>query len=305
MLAQFTYPLVDLGLIKVEKGKYFFCNDASDWDKRLTDFYQIYLHIEGNDKDVLEEYFALPKDYFPGFYRFLEEDRENLSGVKGQVTGPLTAGLQVKDYRGYDSCYDETLFDIIIKTIAMEGAWQIQKLKTFQQPILISIDEPGLYACGSSSYISIQREKIQESLQFIAGWFHKEEAASGLHSCAGIDWSIPLLANILVLSFDAYNYFHTIIGYVEELNEFFQRGGILAWGLVPTSKDVYQESALSLFEELQKNQATLIRRGVDEEMVKNRFLITPSCGCGSLEEDLTRRIYQLTCELAQLARKNR
>lgn len=300
IIPQFTYPLERLGLIEGEKDKYSFTNGDPDWEKRLTEYYQLYLDIEAGDEDLLEEYYALPEDFFPGFYLMQKERTESIRAIKGQVSGPLTVGLQVKDYRGRDSFYDETLRDVLRKTIALEATWQIKRLQLFQSPVLISIDDPGIYACGSSAYISIRREDVLSSLQYLSSTIQRQGAFAGIHCCAGIDWSLPLQSNIDVLSFDAYGYFHTIIGYTDDINSFFHQGGLLAWGLIPTNENAYHETAQSLLQRLKKDQATLIRRGVHEERVKEQLLLSPSCGCGTLEGDLARRVYSLTEELVNL-----
>ncbi len=304
LIPQFTSPLQKLGLIRGEKEKYFFVNHDPDWEKKLTDFYQLYLDIEAGGIELLHEYFALPRDFFPGFYLFLEEERETIRAVKGQVSGPLSVGLQVKDANGRDSFYDTDLRDVIKKTISLEAEWQIVELNSFKLPVLISIDDPGIYACGSSAYISISREDVLTTLRFLSEEIQKESAHVGLHSCTGIDWSLPLESNLQVVSFDAYNYFHTMIGYIEEMNSFLEAGGILAWGLVPTNEMAYQETAKSLLERLRENQDTLIRRGIHRSALLERILFTPSCGCGTLDLQLAERVYSLTRELVELYKRN-
>lgn len=305
IISQFTYPLEKMGLVKRREGKYWFCTSDNDWNEKLTDYYQIYLAIEAGDTDLLEDYFALPKEYFPGFYLFLAEEKKGIKAVKGQVSGPLTVGLSVKDEEGRDSFYHEDLRDIILKSIALEAIWQIKHLHQFSVPILISIDDPGIYACGSSAYICINRKQVLSSLRILSSMIQEQGAHVGLHSCAGIDWSLPLQSNIQVLSFDAYSYFHTIIGYIEELNSFLKSGGILAWGMVPTSQEAYSNTGENLLKVLMKNQETLIRRGADRERLKKQLLITPSCGCGTLEEPLAEKIYSLTGELVRLYQESR
>lgn len=43
----------------------------------------------------------------------------------------------------------------------------------------------------------------------------------------------------------------------------------------------------------------LVKQGAGEAYVRNRCLITPSCGMGTLAEALAGRIYRLTASLAE------
>ena len=53
--------------------------------------------------------------------------------VKGQITGPLTAGLSFKDETGKDIIHNEMLFDAVVKGLAMKAAWQIRELEAVRK----------------------------------------------------------------------------------------------------------------------------------------------------------------------------
>ena len=88
---------------------------------------------------------------------------------------------------------------------------------------------------GSSAYISITGSDIQKDLNEIITFIHQENSYVAIHCCENTDWSMLLATDIDILSFDAYSFFDKLLLYAESLKGFIARGGILAWGLIPTS----------------------------------------------------------------------
>ena len=101
-----------------------------------------------------------------------------------------------------------------------------------------------------------------------------------------------------MISFDAYDYLTSLAVYGDLLNSFLKQGGVLAWGLVPTSEAVLQEDGSSLMRRLLEGMEFLARRGVDRTLLGRRLMFTPSCGTGTLSEELAGRVYDLVAALA-------
>ena len=53
-----------------------------------------------------------------------------------------------------------------------------------------------------------------------------------------------------------------------------------------------------LFNKLLKAKSYLINKGIDENLIDNNSLISPSCGCGSLSVELAEKAIKLTKELS-------
>ncbi|MCG8401799.1 MAG: hypothetical protein MJA84_09400 [Firmicutes bacterium] len=299
---QFLYPLVRLGLLEKRGDKIVFPVDNPAWPERLTEFYTIFLAAETGDTDALAA-FAFPPASASGYYSFVEDLRQNGTGraryLKGHLAGPLTIGFQLKDERGRLAYYEEQLRDLLVKTLAMHAGWQAAALGKFELPVIIFMDEPGIRVYGSSSYITVTREMVLDDLNTIAGAIHAAGGLAGVHSCDAIDWSLLYQSNLKIVNLDAYQYGDSLLPYVKEMKDFLERGGVMAWGAVPTYDKAFEEDADSLLARLEALWTELTRRGVDREVLLRRSLITPACGAGLLEPALAERIYRLTRELSQ------
>ncbi len=304
---QFLRPLVTTGLLCDDGEKIYFRHESPGFDTALTEFYTIYLAFESGDSSALKE-FALPPEAAAGFYAFLSslesEGTGNALLLKGHVVGPLTVGFQVKDERGRFAYYSDMLRDLIVKTITLNAIWQVVKLSRFGLPVLVFVDDPALGVFGHSSYITVTREMIEDDLSAVLAAVRSAGGFMGLHCCDAIDWSIPLGLGLDVLSFDAYNYFSSLLPYTGELERFLTGGGMLAWGIVPTSPDdIYRETEDSLINKLRGEWKELADRGVPQELLSSSCLITPACGVGLLGAAAAERVYFLTQALSRRIRE--
>jgi len=162
----------------------------------------------------------------------------------------------------------------------------IEEVKASAQPIIMFIDEPYLVSVGSS-FVSIKKEDVIKQLNEIISAIHKEGAFAGVHCCGNTDWSILLDTDIDILNFDAYDYLDALLLYPDRLKKFFAKGGVAAPGIVPTSEKIEQETSEKLSEKLKAYVDKLAAKGIDKELITKNSIITPSCGCGSLPEELT------------------
>ncbi len=83
---------------------------------------------------------------------------------------------------------------------------------------------------------------------------------------------------------------------------FLEKGGVLAWGIVPTSSKIEGETADSLVKRLNTLVAGLAGKGIPENLIWEKCLLTPSCGTGSLSRELSERVFAV---LQQVSRKLR
>ncbi len=299
---QFIGPLTKVGLMTVNGPKVYFNTDDPDWAAKLGEFYAIYLAAAEGDEKALQ-HFAFPQESAKGYYDFVKYLHENGTGealcLKGQVSGPLTVGFALTDQNRRSAYYDLQIRDVLMKVLAMQGKLQARELGQFGLPVMIFIDDPGLFACGNSSYVTLDRKEIIAELNIIMEPIHEMGAAVGVHSCAGMDWSILMQSNTQVISFDAYGYFNSLASYTAELKPFLDRGGVLAWGIVPTSEKLVDEDSAHLVQLFNERLELLAAKGIKGETLLRQALITPSCGTGTLSGELAEKVYTTSVEVSE------
>lgn len=295
---QYLNYLVQLGLLN---GDRVLRTDRPDWETRVADFFTSYLEAE-EDKGEALGLLATPREAAPGFYAFCERLAAQGPGkavaLKGQLAGPLSVGLNLFDPAQHPAYYDPQLRELIVKCLAAQARWQVEQLKQFGLPVLLFVDDPAIAAWGSSTYITLDRGEIIASLGDIAAAVHASGGLAGAHSCAGVDWSMFIEAGYDIVSFDAYHYFPSLLGYLGEWQEFLARGGMLAWGIVPTSDEAWAETPVTLEARWQEQLGRLADAGLPVDVMRAQMLITPSCGAGLLPVSLAEHIYALVNELA-------
>jgi hypothetical protein len=297
-VAQYLAPLIKQGIVAIKAGgSPYFNQDDARWEERCLSFYELLL----DDSASALEPFAFPPEAAAGFYAFTagkEYIPDEAVCLKGQLSGPVTVGFQVTDARGTPSFYTPSLREILVKTLTAQARWQAARLKALSLPALLFIDDPGLYNYGSSNAVGLGRPEIQASLQEIIEAVRAEGCFTGVHCCAATDWSLLFELPLDLVSFDAYDYFPSLQVYAEDLECFLERGGALAWGIVPSSEKAWQEDSTSLQRLLEEKMAALAWQGVSEERLRSQYIITPACGTGTLDAGLAERIYRLTSQLA-------
>jgi len=145
---------------------------------------------------------------------------------------------------------------------------------------------------------ALAREMILESLNTVIKAIHHQAARVGIHSCDATDWSLLFASGTDIVSFDAYRFSDSMTCYAPELQGFLERGGRVAWGIVPTSEEAFSETRDSLLARLLDLWNKLAGLGVDRQQLRQQSMITPACGTGLLSIDLAQRIYKLTTEVS-------
>ena len=140
------------------------------------------------------------------------------------------------------------LFDAVVKGLAMKAAWQVRELGRFGKPVIIFIDEPAMESLGSA-FSAVSSEVVAEKLNEIIDVIHELGGIAGIHCCGNTDWPLLFNSNVDIVNFDAFGYMEKVMLYPEDIRKFLDRGGALAWGIVPTSAYTGTETA----EELRQN----------------------------------------------------
>lgn len=290
------------GIVVDEDARRVYFDTARDVIGELETLFGLYLD---DDIDAL----AIGRDYAKGFYNFLDimknEAYVELKALKGHITGPVSTGLAVADQNRRPGLYDDTLREGILKTLAMKAKYQVKKFKELRPdlPALIFIDEPYLMSFGSA-FVSLNRDQVLSYLEEIIGAI---DGLTGIHCCGNTDWSLLAETSVDIISFDAYGYSETIALYPKEIKAFLDRGGMLAWGIVPSGlpspDQVGKESVESLIEKLEAGMQMLVDKGIDKEQLVHQALITPNCGTGSMNPLFAERTFTLSREVSEAMQK--
>lgn len=296
---QYSATLPGIVLDQANEKVYF--DTSHDITPALEIFYENYL------ADDLAA-FALKNEYAAGFFEMLQVLKDvNVEWAKGQVIGPISFGLTISDQDLRASLYDDLLADAIVKNMAMNARWQIQQLKSVAPNTMLFVDEPYMASFGSA-YISLDRGEVIAMLDEVFNAIHQEGALAGVHCCANTDWSVLLNTTVDILNLDAYGYLENLALYPAELSRFLERGGVIAWGIVPNDEHIHQESVANLSQKLLAGMQLIEdkskARGVtlDVEMLKARSLITSSCGLGSTSVEVAEKVIDTLAEMGRSLR---
>ena len=269
-------------------------------------FYPEYRAVE------LEEFFnkflAEDPDLFPisrGFAEGLEVFVQKAAGrtwpvVKGHLTGPITFCTGIYDADKNPLYSDADLRDAAVKALVRKVQWQIKQLKPLaSEQVMIFVDEPVLAAYGSSTYIYVSEEAVVEMLGEVFAAITEAGAIPGIHICGNSDWGMIVRSGVQVVNFDAYQYGASIALYAKDIQTLLERGGSIAWGIVPTTTAIHKESVPSLVALLSTCFEGLIKKGFSKDLLRERAILTPSCGTGSLTPELAQQVFGMLAEVRQ------
>ncbi len=280
-----------------EKARMYF-DTSGDYSEDFGAFYEKYMEAMDPDSGSGDcSAMAIGPDYSRGIHAL--EARLGAEGgkrpyVKVQTTGPCSFALTVTDENKRAIYYNEEFRDVIVKALAMKCRWQIAKFRPFAEAIICFIDEPILSAFGSSTYISVRREDVVALIAELVDAIHADGAIAGVHCCGNTDWSILVDAGADLLNFDAFGYGETVALYGQALRRHFDRGGNLAWGIVPTSVAIREQTVDGLAARYGELVDHLAREcGSDRSLILDRTVVTPSCGTGSMETADAERVFEM------------
>lgn len=287
-------------ILELDKGRMYF-DTTGDCSEDLAVFYEGFMTAEeSGDYEVA----AISPDFsagIPALESKLATAGAKLPFVKCQTTGPLSFALTITDQDKRAIYYNEEFVDVIVKALSMKCRWQIQKFQPFAEKVICFIDEPILSAFGSSTYVSVQREDVISKLNEVIEAVHAENGIAGVHCCGNTEWSILVDAGVDVVNFDAFDFGETVSLYPDHMKrQIIERGNALAWGVVPTSPKIREQTVESLVDLYEHVTDVLSQKaGIDKKVIAEHAFITPSCGTGSLEVSDAERVFKLLGETSQ------
>jgi methionine synthase II (cobalamin-independent) len=255
-------------------------------------------------EDKYEE-FKISSEFAKGFYalkeRFIKDLPKTVKILKGHVTGPISFGLSMHDETGKSILYNDNMRDVVIKILALKAKWQVNEFLKINKDItpMIFFDEPYLTQIGTP-FVSIQRD---EAVEMLNTCLDEVEGIKGIHICGNTDWALVTDTHTDIINFDAYAYPETLSLYPEEIGAFLKRGGMIAWGVTPSTEAIAKEDKNSILAKFENAVELLCNTGVDKDFLLRRSFISPSCGTGSLPEELAENVFKLNYEVSNIIRE--
>jgi methionine synthase II (cobalamin-independent) len=233
---------------------------------------------------------ALEGPPFAGTRAFLAAVAGRTGAVKLQLPGPLTIGTALLSHG-----VKADLAYAVAASAVNQRAKHLVALARAALPeatIVVFVDEPALHGGVIGLPVPVDRviDMVSGALASI-----EADAVTGIHCCGETDWRIPLQAGPQVLSLPA----TAEIGpYTGALASFVERGGWLAWGVVPT--DGPRSGTVGrLWRTVASRWCELVQAGCDPVRLRHHTLLTPECGLALHTVGQAERIFDLVHQLAE------
>lgn len=300
MIVQF---LENLPGITDSGEKIYLDNESDEFFEQLEELFMNYEEIiSGSNIELLDNY-QISDKYSSTIKPFLEIVKKNKPNyAKGQIVGPFTLATTLCDKEGKCAFYDETLREVIVKTLTLKALWQINEIKKVSPNTtpIIFIDEPSMSQLGTSAFITISKEEVVQIIKEVSEIIKEHGALSAIHCCGKCDWTLPIECDVNIINLDGFFFAQNLSLFSDELKPFLEKGGIIAWGVVPTlDKEALEQTNLDkMVEKFDEAIGYLIKKGLDKDLVLNHSMVTPSCGAGSLTIELAEKAMNLTTKLS-------
>jgi len=248
------------------------------------------------EKAETPEIYRLTETFSLVYHRFLERDLSGYRAIRGQMISPISLGLKIVDQGQKPIIYHDEVREVLFDFIRKKVNVQYQELKTKNPQAFVWLDDPGLGLIFNalSGYNEVQARTDLDSL------LRGLEGPRGIHLCAKPDWDFLLRSRIDMLSFDSFSCGEMITHY-PSLKEYFDRGGIVSWGIVPTYTDLLREETVeSLGQRLEAFWESLTKRGVDLGRILHQSLLAPAT-CNLLSPDKEKTVERAFVVLKEIS----
>ncbi|MFT6392569.1 MAG: hypothetical protein ACJA14_002095, partial [Ilumatobacter sp.] len=223
-----------------------------------------------DDQPILTD---LSIDGFGGLRAFLDLARQvgtDGSPVKWQFIGPVTLGIALQR-AGLRSTQAFTIAaEAVRHHVAQISAVVAEVLP--KSPQLMMLDEPWFSDLMSPDFPippDVAVDLISTSMAAVG-----PGVAVGIHCCGSADVATMLESGPQVISIPLAN---DLIEYAGYLSRFIESGGVIAWGVLPTSGPLPVKSD-RYWRHLSDLWCLLVERGVDAAALRRQSLVTPVCG---------------------------
>jgi hypothetical protein len=233
-------------------------------------------------------------DAFGGFRAFLQAAQGRTGWVKWQVVGPVTlgqalmrAGVPMSEaFEAAVRCVRDRVEHL---AALVDAAMPMcDQLVFVEESDLADLMDPGFPIAPDTAI-----DLVSGALAAVEG-----VAVAGLHVCGLADIPTQLATGPAVLSLPARPEVLESAGY---LLRYMERGGYVAWGVVPTSGPI-PTTADRPWRQLSKLWCEFVALGADPGLLRRQAIITPECGLSSHTPSVAHRVHRITAEVSRRVR---
>ena len=228
-----------------------------------------------------------------GVLAFLSAASGRTGPLKLQLTGPVTLGLALMD-GGVRAAKAFAIASVAVRTrvtTLLETAARYCPSAKF----VVVLDEPMMSRAMHPGFPLAPEETVDLLSGGLASATSAGAAVHGVHCCGRVDWSLVLHAGPDLVSMPATP---DVVQDAASLALFLERGGWVAWGVVPTDKP-FGERYESHWHRLNDVWKGLAAGGCDPVRLRTQSLITPACGLALHDEPQVPVIMNLVRKVAE------
>lgn len=306
MVSQYTENIPGI-FYEESEDRWYISDEKEDFYEKLEEFFIDYENVISGDEETLEKY-AISENFAASLQLFLNKAKElQPPFLKGHITGPFTLATMLVDRSNKCAFYDETMREIILKGLILKALWQIKKFKEVSPnsiPIIF-IDEPSVSQFGTTAFLTVSKDDITNLFKEISSVLKQKGALVGVHCCGKTDWSLILNSGVDIINFDGFDYAESLGFYAKEVEAFTKRGGLIAFGIVPTldSEALDKSSPQTLKDKYEQALKYLTDKGLNKNDIIKSSFVTPSCGAGSLSPEMAKKAMEYTSQLSKILRE--
>lgn len=238
----------------------------------------------------------LSHDAYAGFRSFLAAAAASgrTEAVKWQMVGPVTLGMALLRA----GVPGQHAFDVAVRAVRAHVQSVLDAVDAALPGCsqLVFIDEPDIADLTDVSFPIAP----DTAIDLVSGALAAIEtrATSGLHVCGEADWASLIAAGPQILSIPVRSSIVQSAGY---LQQFLDRGGLVAWGAVHTDGPI-ATTVERPWRQLSQLWCRLVERGCDQILLRQQCLITPECGLGPHTPSVAERVHRVLDELSRRVR---
>lgn len=230
-------------------------------------------------------------DAFAGLRAFLAAAPADLPAVKWQVVGPVTLAITL----GRIGVPEVLAFDVAVRAVRERIHHLLDIIGTAlpQATQIVFVDEPELGAVAGADFPvapDTALDLVSSALAAIEG-----RGVTGLHCTGDLDWATLVAAGPDIVAVPARP---RLLEGTGHLQQFLDRGGMVAWGVVATDGPI-PTSAERPWRGLADLWCGLVERGCDQMQLRRQSLVTPASDLGSFTPTVAERVLGITAEIGR------